>query len=198
MPTRRRLQAPAEFDFDASTGTITRYNGYATNLAIPETIGGAAVKAIGPEAFAHHYYLALLELPEGLEAIGDGAFYNCATLGHVKFPSTLKTIGDNAFYNAYQGSLFELPSAETIGDFAFYFAGIKGSVALPDGLTSIGTGAFEACGNLGGTLYLPDATYSIELFACVQVDAYDSVIYNPAAQAGDVSELLNYVKENSL
>lgn len=46
-----------------------------------------------------------------------------------------------------------------------------------------------------GTLYLPDATYSIELFACVQVDAYDSVIYNPAAQAGDVSELLNYVNE---
>ena len=151
----------SEFDFDASTGTITRYNGYATYLAIPETIGGAAVKAIGPEAFAHHYYLALLELPEGLEAIGDGAFYNCATLGHVKFPSTLKTIGDNAFYNAYQGSLFELPSAETIGDFAFYFAGIKGSVALPDGLTSIGKGAFESCGSLGGTLYLPASLETI-------------------------------------
>ena len=151
----------SEFDFDASTGTITSYNGYATYLAIPETIGGAAVKAIGPEAFAHHYYLALLELPEGLEAIGDGAFYNCATLGHVKFPSTLKTIGDNAFYNAYQGSLFELPSAETIGDFAFYFAGIKGSVALPDGLTSIGKGAFESCGSLGGTLYLPASLETI-------------------------------------
>ena len=151
----------SEFDFNASTGTITRYNGYATYLAIPETIGGAAVKAIGPEAFAHHYYLALLELPEGLETIGDGAFYNCATLGHVKFPSTLKTIGDRAFYNAYRGSLFELPSAETIGDFAFYFAGIKGSVALPDGLTSIGTGAFEACGNLGGTLYLPASLETI-------------------------------------
>lgn len=151
----------SEFDFDASTGTITSYNGYATYLAIPETIGGVPVKAIGPEAFAHHYYLALLELPEGLETIGDGAFYNCATLGHVKFPSTLKTIGDNAFYNAYQGSLFELPSAETIGDFAFYFAGIKGSVALPDGLTSIGTGAFESCGSLGGTLYLPASLETI-------------------------------------
>ena len=47
-----------------------------------------------------------------------------------------------------------------------------------------------------GTLYLPDATYSIELFACVQVDAFDSMIYNPTAQPqGDVSELLNYVDE---
>lgn len=151
----------SEFDFDASTGTITSYNGYATYLAIPETIGGVPVKAIGPEAFASHSYLAFLELPEGLEAIGDSAFYNCETLGRVKFPSTLKTIGDRAFYNAYRGSLFELPSAETIGDFAFYFAGIKGSVALPDGLTSIGTGAFEACGNLGGTLYLPASLETI-------------------------------------
>lgn len=151
----------SDFAFDASTGTITRYNGYATYLAIPETIGGAPVKAIGPEAFAYHYYLALLELPEGLETIGDGAFYNCATLGHVEFPSTLKTIGDNAFYNAYGGSLFELPSAVTIGDSAFYFAGIKGSVALPDGLTSIGKGAFESCGSLGGTLYLPASLETI-------------------------------------
>lgn len=29
----------SEFDFDASTGTITSYNGYATYLSIPETIG---------------------------------------------------------------------------------------------------------------------------------------------------------------
>lgn len=47
-----------------------------------------------------------------------------------------------------------------------------------------------------GTLYLPEATYHIELFACVQVDAYDSMIYDPKAQPeGDVSELLNYVDE---
>ena len=46
-----------------------------------------------------------------------------------------------------------------------------------------------------GTLYLPDATYSIEIFACVQVDAFDSMIYDPLAQNGDVSELLHYVDE---
>ena len=46
-----------------------------------------------------------------------------------------------------------------------------------------------------GTLYLPDATYTIEIFACVQVDAFDSMIYDPLAQNGDVSELLNYVDE---
>ena len=151
----------SEFDFDASTGTITSYNGYATYLAIPETIGGAPVKAIGPEAFASHTYLAFLELPEGLETIGDSAFYNCETLGRVKFPSTLKTIGSNAFYNAYKSSVLELTSVESIGDYAFYFAGLKGSLELPEGLKSIGENAFEACPNMGADLYLPSTLESI-------------------------------------
>lgn len=150
-----------EFDFDASTGTITSYNGYATYLAIPETIGGAPVKAIGPEAFARHAYLAFLELPEGLESIGDSAFYNCETLGRVLFPSTLKTIGSNAFYNAYKSSVLELTSVESIGDYAFYFAGLKGSLELPEGLKSIGENAFEACTNMGANLYLPSTLESI-------------------------------------
>ena len=150
-----------EFDFDASTGTITSYNGYATYLSIPETIGGAPVKAIGPEAFARHAYLAFLELPEGLESIGDSAFYNCETLGRVRFPSTLKTIGSNAFYNAYKSSVLELTSVESIGDYAFYFAGLKGSLELPEGLKSIGENAFEACTNMGANLYLPSTLESI-------------------------------------
>ena len=150
-----------EFDFDVSTGTITSYNGYATYLAIPETIGGAPVKAIGPEAFARHAYLAFLELPEGLESIGDSAFYNCETLGRVRFPSTLKTIGSNAFYNAYKSSVLELTSVESIGDYAFYFAGLKGSLELPEGLKSIGENAFEACTNMGANLYLPSTLESI-------------------------------------
>ena len=150
-----------EFDFDASTGTITSYNGYATYLAIPDTIGGAPVKAIGPEAFARHAYLAFLELPEGLESIGDSAFYNCETLGRVRFPSTLKTIGSNAFYNAYKSSVLELTGVESIGDYAFYFAGLKGSLELPEGLKSIGENAFEACTNMGANLYLPSTLESI-------------------------------------
>lgn len=150
-----------EFDFDASTGTITSYNGYATYLAIPDTISGAPVKAIGPEAFARHAYLAFLELPEGLESIGDSAFYNCETLSRVRFPSTLKTIGSNAFYNAYKSSVLELTSVESIGDYAFYFAGLKGSLELPEGLKSIGENAFEACTNMGANLYLPSTLESI-------------------------------------
>ena len=50
-----------------------------------------------------------------------------------------------------------------------------------------------------GRLYLPDATYDITLFACVQTDAFDSVIYNPTAQPdGDVGRLLAYIEDNAV
>ncbi len=58
----------ADFEFDAATGTITKYNAYATYLSIPETIGGAPVKAIGEGAFEFHYYLTCSSCPRGWKA----------------------------------------------------------------------------------------------------------------------------------
>ena len=88
-------------------------------------------------------YIALAELPEGLETIGDNAFYNCETLARVVFPSTLKSIGDYAFYNAYRSNVLELPSVEHIGAYAFYAIGVTDALELPEGLKTIGDSAFE-------------------------------------------------------
>lgn len=49
-----------------------------------------------------------------------------------------------------------------------------------------------------GTLYLPDETLGITLFACVETSASDPVVYNPQAQAEDVSGLISYLKENAV
>ncbi len=192
--------AEEDFDFDASTGTIVAYNGFATYLAIPETIGGVPVKAIGAEAFKYHQYLALLELPEGLEDIGDEAFYNCVTLGHVAFPSTLKTIGNNAFYNAYKGSTMELTSVEHIGDYAFYFAGFQGDMELPEGLKTIGESAFESCSNMGD-LYLPSTLESIGSNAFRKDYNILYVVLNsvtPPALGADVFEGCDYLADIDL
>lgn len=143
-----------DFDFDASTGTITSYNGFATYLSIPDTIGGTPVKAIGSEAFWGHYYLTVLELPEGLESIGEGAFSHCQTLYDVDFPSTLKSIGDKAFYTSYFADSLHLESVETIGDYAFEYSRISGELTLPESLVSIGAGAFADSRSLE-ELYLP-------------------------------------------
>ena len=50
-----------------------------------------------------------------------------------------------------------------------------------------------------GTLYAPGGTWNIELFACLEVDAYDSMVFNPTAQEeGNVESLLEYIRENAV
>ena len=58
--------------------------------------------------------------------------------------------------------------------------------------------------SLAAPVYAEDGETSttfptIEIFACLQTDAFDSMVYNPTNQPdGDVSELLNYLDENAV
>ena len=149
-----------DFDFDEATGTITAYNAYATYLSIPETIGGVPVRAIGNGAFEFHYYLAVLELPEGLESIGERAFAHCETLQYVSFPDSLKTIGAEAFNGSYKARGLKLANVERIGERAFCFSRVTGELTLPEGLTAIGAGAFESSAYLTD-LILPASLQSV-------------------------------------
>ncbi len=44
-----------------------------------------------------------------------------------------------------------------------------------------------------GTLYLSGGTYPVELFACMEVDAYDRLVYAPGERC-DLGELLEYIR----
>ncbi len=48
-----------------------------------------------------------------------------------------------------------------------------------------------------GTLYLPDETYDIELYALIECDAYDKYIYNVQNANADMSGFQNYVRETA-
>lgn len=49
-----------------------------------------------------------------------------------------------------------------------------------------------------GTLYLPDATYDMELFAILSVDAYDRYVFTPGAKSQEeADELLAYIRDNA-
>ena len=49
-----------------------------------------------------------------------------------------------------------------------------------------------------GTLYLPDITYKITLFACVETQEFDSIIYNPTGQNKEnLDVLLGYIKDKA-
>ncbi len=156
-----RTTDPSLFDFDASTGTITLFNGFDACVEIPREISGTPVRAIGEYAFADHSYLCMLTLPEGLESIGESAFESCDTLLHIDFPSTLKSIGSRAFYGGYKGYALNLPAVETIGDEAFaQCIRISDPVHLPDGLQEIGNSAFYCCSWLS-EMYIPATVETI-------------------------------------
>lgn len=100
---------------------------------------------------------------------------------------------------ALSGSIFlDSDNARDISDSYTLVYGhhMDNGAMFGDVVEFVNTDYFES--HQTGTLYLPDATYAIEIFACVQVDAFDSMIYDPLAQQGDVSELLNYLDETAV
>ena len=48
-----------------------------------------------------------------------------------------------------------------------------------------------------GTLYLPGKARQLEIFACIEGDAYDPYIYNVMDKQGNMQEFLDYIKNNA-
>jgi len=50
-----------------------------------------------------------------------------------------------------------------------------------------------------GTLFLPESTYNVEVFASLHVDAYDAIAYSYGDRdESDMDTLLNYVRDNAV
>ena len=130
------------FTFDAATGTITGYREYHAYVEIPASIGGVAVKAIGPEAFKSDYSIYGVVFPEGLERIETGAFKYASNIVYISFPTTLKTIGDEAFNNAQALRIDWREGLEEIGARAFQYD-METILTLPSTVRTIGESAFE-------------------------------------------------------
>lgn len=45
-----------------------------------------------------------------------------------------------------------------------------------------------------GQLILPDKVYNIEVFACVVTDAYDNMVFDPAAQCYNMQSFVDYIR----
>ena len=125
-----------EFEFDESTGTITKYKGNNPIVSIPRKIKGVDVKHIGDYAFnkinkPYEEKLKTLIIPEGIETIGKGSFIN-NRLSTVKLPSTLKEIGEEAFRFQYKDSSY--------GSTAF-------NINIPENIKIIKKHTFESAGS---------------------------------------------------
>ena len=71
------------FTFDEDTGTITKYTGTATEVAIPNAINGVKVTAIGKDAFNGNTSLRIVEIPSRITSIETDAFSNCNSLTNI-------------------------------------------------------------------------------------------------------------------
>lgn len=76
---------------------ITRFQGQASQVVVPEHIEDAPVTAIGKKAFLSRKNLRCLVLPETLEEVGDWAFAYCDGLEQVIMPVKAIRFGKAVF-----------------------------------------------------------------------------------------------------
>lgn len=142
-----------DYEFDASTGTISKYLGSATDIVIPQTIDGVNVKTIGKQAF-YMKGLTSLVLNEGLEIIGEGAFAGNPSLTSIQFSSSIRRIEKGAFIKAGAESLVLNEGLEYLGQYAFSMNANLTTINLPQSLTTIESNVFKGDAKLTGSFSL--------------------------------------------
>lgn len=164
----------AFFNFDKSTGTITKYIG--ADLAvvkIPAAIDGVPVTAIGEGAFRGNKQVSKVSFPDSVTSIGEAAFQGSA-LEEVEIPGSVTYIGDRAFYLCESMSELVLDEGiESIGQSAFEETAIE-SVTIPNSVVSISKWGFCVCHNLK-TIYIGDGVKTIVKWAFSSNPVLESV-----------------------
>ena len=132
-------ESPAsDFTFDSSTGTITAYNGTATEVSIPRVINDVAVTAI--RGFYGKNVTSVI-IPNSVTEISGGAFTN-TQLTSVVIPNSVTTISAEAFYNSNLEDVIIPNSVTEISSMAFSGNSLK-SIVIPNNVNIIGEYAFS-------------------------------------------------------
>ena len=94
-------------DWCESGVIITSYNGNASSVTVPETIGGKKVIAIANAAFVDKKMTELI-LPKTIQLVENRAFLGCSSLTTLYFPNSIYQIYDEAFDAATYSSFTTL------------------------------------------------------------------------------------------
>ena len=159
-----------DFEYEISDGTarITGYNGSATKLTLPSSLGGYAVTELGYKAFNGNKTITTITIPKtivdggsvngqvftntniktavfenGSTLVANNIFDGCTTLTSVTIPDTVKVIEDRAFQNCTSLKNIELPSRlEEINYRAFKGCTGLTEITIPKTITAGGEEAF--------------------------------------------------------
>lgn len=97
------------FDFNLTTGTITKYNGTDTVVVIPSKINGVTVTTIGTDAFLG-LNITSVTIPANVTEIGSNAFADCTNLTSVNYAGDWSNLtiqsGNPAVQDAANAPLF--------------------------------------------------------------------------------------------
>lgn len=98
------------FDFNLTTGTITKYNGTDTVVVIPSKINGVTVTTIGTDAFLG-LNITSVTIPASVTEIGSNAFAGCTNLTSVNYAGDWSKLtiqsGNPAVEDAANEQLFD-------------------------------------------------------------------------------------------
>ena len=156
--------------------TITGYSGSVSALAIPQTIDGHKVVAIGNSAF-EGTCLVNVTIPDTVTEIGYSAFEDCKQLSSVSLSSNLTELGSSVFSNCTSLTSIRIPkSLETVdagtwGEYApFKGCTILSNVELESGMTKIPANLLRDCPGFT-TITIPNTVTEIgySAFECTNL-----------------------------
>lgn len=106
------VTAPSrDFTFDATTGTIKKYNGNDTVVVIPPTISSWPVTKVGEDALKDNTTITSVTIPDSVTEIGSNAFADCTNLTSVTYGGDWSNLtiqsGNPAVEDAVNAQLFD-------------------------------------------------------------------------------------------
>lgn len=166
------LTASAETsgDFEYSvledgTASITKYNGNAGDVNIPEYIDGYKVTNLGYLAFDHNNNIINVSIPGTVTTIERNAFLGCKSIKSLFIPGSVQTVKYSAFgeCTSLKNVIFE-DGVRTLSQWAFEGCTSLISVVFPKSVENIGLECFIDCTSLKYAVVLNEKCEILQSF----------------------------------
>ncbi|MEI6132596.1 MAG: leucine-rich repeat domain-containing protein [Bacillota bacterium] len=146
---------------DFSLAMISGYHGTASDVIIPDTLGGYVVTSIASNSFDGCKTLKTIVVPDAVYGISDYAFNNCSGLTKITLSKSLFDLGKMAFNGCFNMLEFEVPATNTRfqSDSGVLFSkdkltllqfpkGKTGPYTVPSGVATIADYSFYQCNGI--------------------------------------------------
>ena len=143
----------------------------ATELTIPDTVGGYPVSTLKNGLLSSNSNLQKVRLPESLKVIEKEAFRNCDALAEVNLPEGLLEVGECAFVNIAAKGLTLPEGARERSSALWYCENIRMDAAgsFEYGILEDGTAVISFIPNPGKSIEIPAEVDGIKVTGIAQI-----------------------------